>query len=117
MSKENSKGKLEENLAYQSQKNAVEIITFFFTYSGKEIKENNTRFKFWQRALLELPEFDMVEFRKELLRIGDLLEALEVLANKFNPDEILTTLRDTENLLQITKRVLKEEFGKEETNG
>lgn len=117
MTKENSKRKLEKSLAYQSQKNAIELVTFFFTYTGKEIKENNEKFKFWQRVFLEQEEFNTLEFRKEFLRIGDLLEALDVLASKFDPDQILKTLRDSENMLKITKRVLKEEFGEEDYNG
>lgn len=113
MTKENQRAKQEKNLALQSQENAIELVTFFFTYTGKEIQENAQKFQFWQKELFGSEDLNDLEFRKEILRIGELLDALNVLASKFTQAQIKQTLHDMARMQKLTKRVLREEFGEE----
>ena len=110
---QNQKKKREKNLAYQSQKNAIKLIKFFTSFTTEEIQENNEKFKFWTRILLEKEEFNDLDFRKEFLRIGDMMQALNDLVDEIPQPQVESTLKNLSKFLKLTERVLIEEFGKE----
>lgn len=74
-------------------------MSFFFTYTAKEIADNAENFKVWKNVLLEKPELDNADSRKELIRIGELLDAMTVLSGKFSEEQIKETITTLDAML------------------
>ena len=109
MSKENSTTILTAERATLGHKNALHLVSFFFTYTAKEISDNAEKFNFWKNVLLEKPDLDNAESRKELIRIQELLNALAHLAGKFTPEEIQETITTLDAMLISSLPVNEEE--------
>lgn len=99
MSTENSKKTLTEQRATEGHKNAMHLVSFFFTYTAKEITENAEKFKFWKNVLFEKRDLDNADCRKELIRIEELLDALSHLSSKFTSKQIQETIRTLDAML------------------
>jgi hypothetical protein len=99
MSTENSTPILTAQRATEGHKNAIHLVSFFFTYTAKEIADNAEKFKFWKDVLLEKTELDNADSRKELIRIGELLDAMTVLSGKFSEEQIKETITTLDAML------------------
>ena len=99
MQKENLTTILTAERAALGHKNSMHLVSLFFTYTAKEISENAKKFTFWQNVLLEKPELDNADCRKELIRIAELLNALSHLAGKFTPEQIQETIDTLDAML------------------
>jgi hypothetical protein len=99
MCKENLTTILTAERASLGHKNAIHLVSFFFTYTAKEIADNSEKFKFWKNVLLEKPELDNADSRKELIRIGELLDAITVLSGKFSAEDIKETIDTLDAML------------------
>lgn len=96
---ENSTTILTAERAALGHKNAMHLVSFFFTYPAIEIAKNAKKFTFWQNVLLEKPELDNAEARKELIRIAELINALSHLSGKFTPEQIQETIDTLDAML------------------
>lgn len=109
MCKENSTTILTAERAMLGHKNALHLVSFFFTYTAKEISDNAEKFKFWKDVLLEKTELDNADSRKELIRIGELLDAMTVLSGKFSEEQIKETIATLDAMLISSLPVNEEE--------
>jgi len=80
---------------------ALQLMGFFHTFTAKEILANDEKFKFWQRHFLESDEANTGEFRREFLRIGDMINALAGIANQFTDEQVKTAIDDLNSFRDI----------------